>query len=151
MFRDFLWFLHAKQSHDMQKSNGFPGFLALVVVFVIMFKWDDWFAPIFFGLELDKIPAMLNADHGDFYAMTFIHMLAWIFLICIAIGILMIVGYLLFMTPLAFILVAPLLLIALIGMVVIDLIKSPFKKKTILPPLDPLRSRVARKNSIRNR
>lgn len=129
MFRDFLWLLHTKQSYDMQKKNGLAGLIALAAVLLLLFKWNDWFAPLFFGLGLDKIPAMFNADHGDFYALTFIHMLTWVFLISVAIGIMMAIGYILFMTPVVFIFIAPILLVAMLGMMVVDFFKAPFKKE----------------------
>jgi len=129
MFRDFLWLLHAKQSHDMQKANGLAGFLALLFVILLMFKWNDWFAPIFYALRLDRIPALFNADHGEFYAMTFIHMMAWVLLICVTLSLLALVVYILFFTPVVFIFVAPILLVALIIVAVKDFFMNLFSPK----------------------
>lgn len=126
MFRDFLWLLHSKQSYDMQKSNGLPGFIALVTVLVVIFKWNDWFAPIFFALRLDKLPALLNADHGDFYAMTFIHMTAWFLLILISIPVLILIGYILFIS-LLIIIYTMYVILKYICTSYFDLIKSLFK------------------------
>lgn len=146
MLRDFLWFLHAKQSYDMQKSNGLPGFLALIGVFVLMFKWDDWFAPIFFGLRLNQLPALLNADHGDFYAMTFIHMLAWFFLFIILIGILIVLACVLFI-PLFLLIAIVWMILSYIVTSYLDLIKGLFKKRTITSnPLSVRRTRFNKRS-----
>ena len=139
MFRDFLWLLHSKQSYDMQKANGLAGFVALVFVIVLMFKWNDWFAPLFFGLGLDKIPGFFNADHGDFYAMTFIHMLAWLFVILAVLIVIAVVAYLLFMTPLVFIWMIPLVIIPMLVLIAIDSVKNLFKEKPT-KPTSPSRS-----------
>ncbi|MCM3318060.1 hypothetical protein M3603_15690 [Rummeliibacillus stabekisii] len=53
MLTDLLWFVSAKQQHDIQKSAGLAGICGVLLTLFIVWQWDNIFSPIihFIGLE----------------------------------------------------------------------------------------------------
>lgn len=46
MLRDLLWLMEAKQQHDGQRSAGLAGLVSLILVFVAVWKWNEWIYPV---------------------------------------------------------------------------------------------------------
>lgn len=47
MLQDLLWLASAKQQYNMQRSAGMAGLMGFLSLFFIVWKWDEWFYPVF--------------------------------------------------------------------------------------------------------
>lgn len=52
MLQDLLWLASAKQQYNMQRSAGMAGLMGFLSLFFIVWKWDEWFYPVFQKLGL---------------------------------------------------------------------------------------------------
>ena len=55
MLNDLLWIYGTKRQYDMQKENGLAGLIGILVVFLIVWQWNNWFYPIFESVGLVSI------------------------------------------------------------------------------------------------
>lgn len=46
MLTQLLWFVHAKQQHDMQRAQGLAGLVGLLLVIFMVWQWDELFQPL---------------------------------------------------------------------------------------------------------
>lgn len=52
MLQDLLWLASAKQQYNIQRSAGMAGLMGFLSLFFIVWKWDEWFYPVFQKLGL---------------------------------------------------------------------------------------------------
>ena len=63
MLRDLLWIYEAKLQYERQKAQGMAGFIALLTVFLLMWKWNDWFYPLLDKLGFVSLTAKMGLRH----------------------------------------------------------------------------------------
>ncbi|EAR66124.1 hypothetical protein B14911_10332 [Bacillus sp. NRRL B-14911] len=98
MFTELLWLYEAKLQYNRQKMQGLTGLVALLTVIFLVWKWNDWFYPLFKSIGLVGL-AERTGLVSDLSVVTVINVLAIIFLLClffsvIALGVVLI-GFLL--------------------------------------------------------
>lgn len=90
MLTDLLWYLEAKQQHDGQKSAGLAGLTALILTFLMVWKWNDWIYPALDWMGLvglaERVGLVTDSSHN-----TMINVLSMIFLLAFTFGLLMLV------------------------------------------------------------
>ena len=82
MFTDFLWLLGAKQQHDRQKELGLAGLGGLLLVFLMVWKWDSIFFPLFNKLGFVGFAERIGLI-SELPVMTVLNILAVIFVLCL--------------------------------------------------------------------
>ncbi|MDD1505078.1 hypothetical protein PVA17_20255 [Lysinibacillus sp. CNPSo 3705] len=64
MLNDLLWLYGTKRQYDMQKENGLAGIIGILVTFLIVWQWNDWFYPIFESVGLVSIAKKIGLNTG---------------------------------------------------------------------------------------
>ncbi|MDX1806600.1 MAG: hypothetical protein R3267_06215 [Paenisporosarcina sp.] len=85
MLTDLLWFLGAKQQHDMQKEQGAAGLFGLLLVIFMVWKWESIFYPLFNNLGLVGMAERIGLVH-ELPVMTVINVIALIFVVSVFIA-----------------------------------------------------------------
>lgn len=100
MLKDLLWLWDAKLQYERQKAQGMAGLLSLLFVIFAVWKWDEWFYPLFEKLGLVSFAKNIGLV-SDLSVVTVVNVVAIIFFICLFIGLIClaatVVGFLLFM------------------------------------------------------
>lgn len=98
MLTELLWYLESKMQYRRQRQQGLAGLVGILLVIFFVWKWEDWFYPIFDKLGLVALAERTGLVH-DLSVVTVINVIAIIVLLCIFIGLillsLLIVGILL--------------------------------------------------------
>lgn len=96
MLSDLLWFMGAKQQHDMQKAQGLSGLIFILLTIGAVWKWNDWIVPVlnWFGIvDMLKRTGYVTDDvHITFFNITALFLLL-LFLFIASLATFLIVGF----------------------------------------------------------
>ena len=87
MLTQLLWFVHAKQQHDMQRAQGLAGLISLLLVIFMVWQWDEIFLPVLNFLGLVDLANRVGLVHES-PVITIINVLLIIFLLSVTVGLL---------------------------------------------------------------
>lgn len=98
MLTDILWMIEARMQYERQKAQGLVGLIALISVIFMVWKWNDWFYPLFNKLGLVDLAHKMGLVH-ELPVVTVINVVWMIgaicFLICIFCFAITFIGFLL--------------------------------------------------------
>lgn len=83
MLTELLWFWDAKRQYDLQKAQGMAGLMGILYVIFLVWKWEEWFYPLFNKVGLIGLAERTGLVH-DLSVMTVINVITVIFLLCLA-------------------------------------------------------------------
>jgi len=108
MFNNFLWFLNAKYQHDQQRGTGLSGFVGIVLVIFVLWKWNTIFYPLLEKIGVIKFAKRIGLTHEN-PLLTIV--MVFVFIMILLILFLLIMGSMTLIVPLLLVLVFPFVMI----------------------------------------
>lgn len=85
MLNELLWLWDAKLQYERQKAQGLAGLTAILSVILLVWKWDEWFYPLFENIGFVGLVERTGLVH-DLSVVTIINVIAVIFFISLFIA-----------------------------------------------------------------